>query len=393
MKKKWLLLKVVLLMFGLIAVACEAERDDKKSIPIQIFLDGKPISFEVEPVQINDKVYAEYASLFTALGFQPEYNSTTKTIKALSPTRIIEISEDGMNASVDGYSVYTEEDVKKIDGKIMISVSFAVSNSGKKINWDDKKNLVMITGPTPEQEAAYLNVLKEYSTIEATKDIKAYRDLFTKDTVMKVNELLQQWNKTETKTTFLGTFIDWYSDTEVILLVKNHVIKISGGFYPENYSTIRYTLHPENGEWKIYEIEILKEQFVYLEKLFDQAIDVPSEVKSEIEAALTAQTKALNSDDIDAYSSLNFFDDDNVEQSYLSLLPLIMDDNSNTTIEEWAVVDYVAPDQATILISLIQDEDIMQGKVRKLYSQGMQKVDGKWRFLLNRSVYSAELVK
>lgn len=393
MKKKWLLLKVVLLMFGLIAVACEAEKDDKKSIPVQIFLDGKPISFEVEPVQINDKVYAEYSSLFTALGFQPEYNPTTKTIKALSTTRTIEISEDGMNAWVDGYSVYTEEDVKKIDGKIMIAVNFVASNSGKKINWDDKKNLVLITGPTPEQEAAFLSVLKKYSEIEATKDSNAYRDLFTKDTVMNVNELLQQWNKTVTKTTLRGTFIDWYSDAEVILLVKNHVVKISGGFYPENYSTIRYTLHPENGEWKIYEIEILKEQFVYLEKLFDQAIEVPTEVKSEIEAVLTAQTKALNSDDIDAYSSLNFYTDDNVEQSYLSLLPLIMEDNSNTTIEEWAIVDYVAPDHATILISLIQDEDIMQGKVRKLYSQGMQKVDGKWRFLLNRSVYSAELVK
>jgi hypothetical protein len=393
MKKKWLLLKVVLLMIGLIAVACDAENDDKKSIPVQIFLDGKPISFEVEPVQINDKVYAEYSTLFTALGFQPEYNSTTKAIKALSPTRTIEISEDGMNARVDGYSVYTEEDVKVIDGKIMIAVNFAVSNSGKKINWDDQKNMVMITGPTPEQEAAFLNILKKYSEIEATKDPEAYRDLFTKDTVMKVNELLQQWNKTETKTTFLGTFIDWYSDTEVILLVKNHVKKISGGFYPENYSTIRYTLHPENGEWKIYEIEILKEQFVYLEKLFDQAVEVPTEVKSEIEAALTAQTKALNSDDIDAYSSWNFYDDEIVRETYLSLLPLVLEDNSNTLIEEWAIVDYVATDHATILISLVQDEEIMQGKVRKLYSQGMQKVEGKWKFLLNRNVYSAELVK
>lgn len=145
---------VVLLMFVFFAAACHFMEDDKV---YQILFDGEPIAFEVDPVRMNGKVYAEYSSLFKALGFQPEYDSDTKMIKAISPNRTIEISEDGSSAFVDGYSVYTAEDVKKIEGHIMVSVQFVVSNSGKQMNWDAEKKILTIIGPTTEQEAAFLS--------------------------------------------------------------------------------------------------------------------------------------------------------------------------------------------------------------------------------------------
>lgn len=211
---------------------------------------------------------------------------------------------------------------------------------------------------------------------------------------MNINEIAQHWSKVNTKTTILGTFIDWFSDQEVILLVKNHTVKINGAFYAENYSQIRYTLHPENGEWKIYEYEIWEAQYVEPEKLFNQSIEVPIKVKSEIEAVLIAQNEALNAGDVDAYTSMNIYPDENVEQAYLSIIPDIIDDISNTTIQKWAVVNYTEPDQATVLISTVQEGDTMEGKLHKIYSQDMQKVDGEWKFLLlTRSEYSSETIK
>lgn len=387
MNKNWLLL-IVVLLFGFLATACVAKGNDKVH---QILLDGKPISSEVEPVRINDKVYTEYSSLFMALGYQPEYDSNTKTIKAISPNRTFEISEDGKNAFVDGNPVYTNEDVKKIDGQIMIAVDFVINNSGKKMNWDAKKKTVMITGPTPEQEAVFLSFLKKYSAIEAVNDTEAYRNLFTTDTEINMNELILQWEKVQTKTYFLGTFIDWYSDQEVILLVKNHVIKLSGSFYPENYSQIRYTLHPENGEWKIYDFETLEAQFVNPKSLFNQAVEVPASIKSELEAVLTAQIQALNTGDIEALAELNKFENESVKQSYLSLFPVIFDGLNNTTIEKWVIVEYTEQKQATLLISKIQDIKT-EGKVRKIYSIGMEKVNGQWKFLLNTAMYLSESV-
>ncbi|RUS48661.1 copper amine oxidase N-terminal domain-containing protein [Cohnella sp. AR92] len=387
MRKFWLLVVSAALFFAYSGMAGAATQQK----PIQVLLNGAPVTFAVEPTAIEGKTFVEFRSLFAALGYNVDYDAATKKIKAVSGDRTIEMRVGATQALLNGSAVQVDDQLKVLNSRTLVGVRFIATLSGKDVTWDPATRTVVIVdkGPTPEQEAAVYRLLDKMQLVEAAHDAKGMIALFSEDSPIKEaygEQLAATWERVQTKTTFLQKAIVSYSNEQVILETTEENVKTGGnGFSPNYQGKFTYTLQPDmNGEWKIYMLEMTEYKILNVADLFEPVADVPAADAQALRAVLDEQVKAASEENLDAYLATMYFDNENSKKASGEQIQQIFDaTDSQMTIEKFAVVDYYDSDKATILFE-VTTEVKAQGhtiKVRATISNDAEKREGKW--LLN----------
>ena len=376
--KKWtaILLAAALSLIGF-STASAAEA------PVKVVLNGEVLSFSVDPIVINGRTYVEFRTLFSKLGYQVDYDNATRTIKATSPQRQIEMTLGKDTVLVDGNPVDGKDQIRLVKGRTMVGLRFVSTLSGKEVDWDGASNTATIrdTGPSGDEKSV-LDFFDMILELEAARDRDGLLALFTEDSPIDADSLLIDLERIQTKTTFEELDIDFLSDSEAIVRTTEITEKIGGdSFYLNNRAQYRYTLHKKDGQWNIYDLELLDAEIYNPYGLFDQAVTVPDDVSAALLSALEKQIQATKEEDLDAVMSTLYFEDEEEKYAVSEILQAqfeLMD--TITTLEKFAVVEYNGSDEALLLLAIEQElvaED-ESSRFKAIIQGGAWKVDGNW---------------
>ncbi|MBB6636089.1 copper amine oxidase N-terminal domain-containing protein [Cohnella thailandensis] len=394
MRKFWIVVLSAALFFAYSGMAGAASPQK----PIQVLLNGSPVTFAVEPTAIEGRTFVEFRSLFAALGYEVAYDTATKKINAVSGDRAIDLTVGSKVAHVNGEEVQVDNQLKIVNNRTLVGVRFIATLSGKDVTWDPTTSTVVIIdkGPTPEQEAAVYELLNKIQLVEAAHDAKGMIALFAEDSPIKEaygEQLAANWERVQTKTTILEKAIVSYSAEQAVLETLEENVKTGGkGFAPNYQGKFLYTLQPDaNGEWKIYNLEMTDYKILNVADLFNQAADIPAEEAKALRAVLDAQIKATVDENIDAYMATMYFDDEDSKKASREQVQQVLDTtDSSLTVHKFAVVDYYDSNKATILFEATTEVKVSGQtiKVRATVLNDAEKRDGKW--LLDPSAVQLE---
>lgn len=384
-----------LLMFTL-AVNVSAAQKERT---VQVMLNGSPVEFQVPPIIIDNYTFVEFRSLFEKLGYTVDYVESTKTIHALSAMHEIRMSLGGDVAFVDGQVVPINDQMKIVQDRTMVGLRFVTELSGMQIGWDPDafQAIIVDDGPTPEQLNAVFELLDQLLLAEDSSDADIVINLFAADSPLKATiekTIPAQMERVKTKTAILKKRIASYSDTEATLITTEDNVKVSGGYFANNVSDVKYTLRPDtDGQWKIYSLELLNIEYTNIDDLFDQAVSVPDDVRAGIEKVLSDQVIATKSEDIEAYlATINFEDEKQKEAAKQQLQQVFAATDSTPEFDRWSIVDYNNKDQATVVLSL--SSEVKTGgrmvHTKVVMANDFIEINGQWLFSPNTIVLSAE---
>jgi ketosteroid isomerase-like protein len=376
------ILFIVLTIILALSLAGTATAAASKPQSIKVVLDGKLVDFVSSQVVLKGKTFVEYSALFAVLGYDVDYDLTTQTIHASVNGMQIEVSVGGDVAFVNGHTVASTGEVIMLNGKTLVGLRFVGMLTGHKVAWSAKTKSISITyqGPTEEQKAAVYDVFNKILLLEASGDYEGLAGLVTSDTLMDIKGTQEGWKTTKTKTVFVQKLMESYSDTVATVNVIDETTKVSGGFFPNNKSQARYTLHKgTDGSWKIYKYELLAIEFTNVPELFDQAVTLPDAEKTAIGKVLNDQLTATNEENVDAYLAtlVDFTEKEALKKELQNLFDTA---TLTTTVEKWTVVAYNGSDKATLLASILTEVDAngTKVKVHGVVVNEAQKVNGKW---------------
>lgn len=390
MIKHWMITGITAML--LLVMSAGAVSAASAAQPIRVELNGQEVVFPAPPVVLSGKTYVEFRTLFNSLGYKVDYAAATKKIKAQSSVRSIELSVGGTSVLVDGKKVATGGEMKIINGRTLVGVRFIATLSAKKVEWNAVKKTVFITdiGPTAEQKAALFSVLDRLINAEAAGDADAFLAGFHSQSPMKdaiKTSIQDQFAHMKTQTVILDKEIDSFSASSAVLVTTEQTRKVSGaGFFPDNMSEISYTLRKEtNGQWAIYMVEQLSFEALDVDSLWKQAVQAPEADQQEIEALLSAQAKAVNEEDIEAYGATINQDAPGAKEELEGLKDLLASVNLKMVIEKSAIVE-IDDDSASLLASITVEQtdgdEIPSNRSISLLT--LTKVNGKW--LLNPGI-------
>lgn len=395
MKKKLLVMfGSAALAFSIAGTASAAGHTQAQAVKVQ--LDGKTVNFGSNLVLSKGKSYVEYATLFKQLGYETEFDSSTRTIKAVTEGTDIQVSVGSDVAFVNGKTVASTGEVINLDGRTLVGLRFAALLTSHDIEWlkQDKTISITYAGPSAEEKAAIADLFNKMLLVEASGDSEGLLGLMSEDSVMDISNVIERWKTSRTKTKIEQLAIQSYSETEAVAILIEDTSKVSGDFFPDNLSKTRYTLHKDaDGSWKIYNIEVLAQQLTNIPGLFEQKVSIPDADKSAIDKVFVDQAQAANERNVDAYlaTMVDFAGKDQLKKTITQIFETT---KLKITTENSAIVQYNGSDTALLLISTLTESENngVKVKTRAIILNEAKKVEGKWLLQAEASIlYNEQL--
>ncbi len=388
--KRWVIMALTAI---LICINVSTVTAATKPQPIRVTLNGKALAFPAPPISINGKTFVEFRTLFNELGYKVDYVPATKTVKAKSAERNIEMKLGGTTALVNGNKVPVNGEMKVISSRTMVGVRFIATLSDKNVAWNSTKRTVEITdkGPTAQQKAAVFSVLDKLAAAETAQDADAYLALFNVPFREDIEQgTREQFAKFQTNTLYTAMDLESYSSAEAVVVTTEQTRKVNGeGFFADYESDFRYTLRTNSaGQWAIDDIEQLWYEVLDEESLWKQAVEVPEGDKAAIEAVLTSQIQAINDENVEAYRATYIPNAPGLAEDTEQLQLLFQNVDLRATVEKMAVVEY-GNGHALLLVASKTERVAGQNfpSYRSVSETSLVQQDGKWFFADANSEY------
>lgn len=114
-------------------------------IPVQ--LNGKPVSFDVQPMIENDRVLVPMRAIFEALGARITWTEETQTVTASGNYKQISLQIGSREMYVNSKVVLLDVPAQVVNGRTMVPIRAVSEGMGAKVEWDKTSNTVLITAP------------------------------------------------------------------------------------------------------------------------------------------------------------------------------------------------------------------------------------------------------
>nr|AYQ75085.1 hypothetical protein EAV92_22535 [Cohnella candidum] len=384
--KRWL--TVVLSALIVCSAAAGTASAAANAPAVRVTLEGKALSFQAPPTIIGGKTFVEFRSLFKALGYTVDYVASSKTIKAQSNARKIEMKVGGTTALVNGAKEQVNGDLKLIGGRTMVGVRFIATLSGKTVAWNAQSRIVVITTPVSAsvERAALFGVLDKLNKAEADGDASAYMSQFLPNAQMRADieaGIREQFSQVQIRTTYVSRKIPTLTQTEAVVATTEEIRKAGGAiFFPDRRDRYEYHLRKDaSGTWKVDYIAQVSSDWLDVNGMWSQEVQAPDEDKQAVAALLNAQLQAINDKDFDAYAATYVPSAPGAAEELADLKDLQASYRMSAKVERTAIVEY-SGDQALLLASMLldvtQDGETRSG--RSLILIPVTKKDGKWLF-------------
>ena len=160
-----------------------------RDTPIRVFVNGKYMWMETEPVVDNNRILVPIGFISETLGFDVDYLELARTVVIKNDAKYIEIVVGSNKAKVDGKQVTL--DVKPLiqEDRIFVPLRFISEALGQQVVWD-KNNKIVLVGQYEKEakiENTFLYTNEKYGyTLNFPNSWKEEAIIETKDGILYV---------------------------------------------------------------------------------------------------------------------------------------------------------------------------------------------------------------
>lgn len=119
-----------------------------------VIVNGSPISFSVEPMQVANRTMVPMRAIFEALGAEVHWNEATQTVTAIRDTTNVQLTIGEPQALVNGRVVALEVPAMVRRGSTMVPLRFVSEALGAAVEWVGATQTVLISTDGTESFAA-----------------------------------------------------------------------------------------------------------------------------------------------------------------------------------------------------------------------------------------------
>lgn len=176
------ILKTILMIIAII-VATPGMRGVAKE-PIKVVIDQRPVTLAQPPVLEEGRVFLPLRRVFEALGSEVDWDSKTQSVTGRKGNTVIKLEIGKRQATVNNEKVLMDVAGKIINGRTMVPIRFVAENLGVDVNWDDYKQMVIITTTHISTTATTVNL--DIITTVSQDDTTIYKNTNFKDDYVKI---------------------------------------------------------------------------------------------------------------------------------------------------------------------------------------------------------------
>ena len=144
--------RAVCLVLALVAaVSIAAPVPSGAQSPIRVFIDGRPVNFDVPPQMIQGRVLVPLRGIFEQLGATVNYDAATSRILAIRGGQTVELTVGSREAAVDNSPMTLDVPAFTINGRTMVPLRFISEALGAGVQWLAANETILIhsNGGTP----------------------------------------------------------------------------------------------------------------------------------------------------------------------------------------------------------------------------------------------------
>lgn len=140
-KQRFLLLGILLLIVLGSSLPVYAAEDK----PITVFVEGRKLSFDIDPIIENGVTLVQFRPIFTALGIDIQWDAESKTITGKKEDFQIQLTIGKSVALVNGVRRTLEAAPRLVEGNTVIPLRFVAEATAKRVSWDERTKTIRIT--------------------------------------------------------------------------------------------------------------------------------------------------------------------------------------------------------------------------------------------------------
>lgn len=111
---------------------------------IGVVVKGKALVMDVPPTVVEGRTLAPARAVLESLGWTMEWVAETRTVKASSAGKTIELTIDSKTALVDGKAVTLDVPAQVINGRTLVPLRFIGESTGAAVKWDGESRTVTV---------------------------------------------------------------------------------------------------------------------------------------------------------------------------------------------------------------------------------------------------------
>ncbi len=116
---------------------------------IKVTLNGSEISFDVAPRLMSDITMVPLRAIFEAMGADVDWDEPTLTVTAVKDGTTVKMTIGVYEISVNGKPITLEVAPVQIDDRTLVPVRAVAESFGALVDWDDANQTVIIKTDTP----------------------------------------------------------------------------------------------------------------------------------------------------------------------------------------------------------------------------------------------------
>jgi len=112
--------------------------------PISVIINGRVISFDVEPQSINGRTFVPMRKIFEEMGATINYDAKTQTITATKGDKTVMMQVGSNSLSVSGATSTMDVAPTIVDSRTLVPVRAVSESLNATVEWNDKLQKVII---------------------------------------------------------------------------------------------------------------------------------------------------------------------------------------------------------------------------------------------------------
>lgn len=129
---------------------------------ISILIDGEPVFFDQEPININDRVLVPMRGIFETLEAEVEWDGKDSSITAISGGSTVRMRINDSNYYIDGMKKSMDVPAQLVNSRTMVPIRVIAESLGCEVSWDDAKKAVIINASKSDFEDAGIEYCVRY---------------------------------------------------------------------------------------------------------------------------------------------------------------------------------------------------------------------------------------
>jgi len=142
--KRFLVLFLTALMLVTSSAPALAARPEVK---YPVTFNGHPVMFDVEPVNVNNRVFVPFRAIFEKMGADVQWDESTRTVTATRGNTTVQLVIGSTTARVNGQARTLDAAPFIQNGRTLVPLRFVSEAFGAEVEYDPATTAISIVDP------------------------------------------------------------------------------------------------------------------------------------------------------------------------------------------------------------------------------------------------------